>query len=391
MSTATQITLNADLYNQVWSSSDLNPDRLTSELSKLFRYNDTQTKLHNYTDTYFNLDREHLTTSSASSSGQGSLTGSVGIFSLGASGGGSSSSANSLLDNLKQSTKDIYSLTDIKRLLTQQQSEFEWKGEKFIAKSFNVYKLIDLSDYLQVAMISKQLTADKTNGAIVREISVLNKPIVSTDANKPSTFPTGTVLIFTGVSLPAVPWLLCNGTAISRIEYQRLFSVIDTSYGAGDGSSTFNLPDFRGRIPMGVDKSSKTTPNATTLGRIGGQATQILTVEQLPSHVHENGTFYAETAGDHSHSYQDPKHDHGGQTGEGPSNSGGFGMNPKGGSGNDVEKHRHSISLAYTGITINPAGSHTHKVAGQSGSTGNGQSFSLLQPYQTVNYIIYSG
>ncbi|CAF1319388.1 unnamed protein product, partial [Didymodactylos carnosus] len=285
MSTATQITLNADLYNQVWSSSDMNPDRLTSE-----------------------LNRQHLTTSSASSSGQGSLTGSVGIFSLGASGGGSSSSANSLLDNLKQSTKDIYSLTDIKRLLTQQQSEFEWKGEKFYSK----------------------LTADKTNSAIVREISVLNKPIVSTDANKPSTFPTGTVLIFTGVSLPAVPWLLCNGTAISRIEYQRLFSVIGTSYGAGDGSSTFNLPDFRGRIPMGVDKSSKTTPNAITLGRIGEQATQILTVEQLSSHVHENGTFYAETAGDHSHSYQDPGHNHGGQTGEGPSNSGGWGMNPRG-------------------------------------------------------------
>jgi len=389
MSAASQITLNAGLYSQVWSSSDLNPDRLTSELSKFFTYNDTETKLHNYTDTYFNLDREYLQQSSSSSSGAGN--GNIeffDLFSLGGGGSSSSSSSNSLRDNLKRTTNDKYSLTDIRRLLTEQQSEFQWQGEKFIAKSFNVYKLIDLNDYLQVAMISKQLIAEKTNGAIVRQISTLDAQIVY--ANKPSTFLTGTIQIFAGATTPTSPWLLCNGTAVSRIQYQRLFSVIGTSYGTGDGSTTFNLPDFRGRFPLGVDESRAINSNAEKVGLLGGVNTHQLSIEQLPSHTHEQGTLYAMVAGDHSHSYIDPGHDRGGQTGSGIYGRGHFDLSGVRGGANEYGTHTHPFARDVTNITINSGGNHNHQIAGATDSVGSGHPFSLLSPYQTVNYIIYS-
>ena len=64
--------------------------------------------------------------------------------------------------------------------------------------------------------------------------------------------PTGTVLAFAGSSAPS-GFLLCDGRAVSRTTYTSLFSVIGTTYGSGDGSTTFNLPDMRGRVAVGSD------------------------------------------------------------------------------------------------------------------------------------------
>lgn len=74
-------------------------------------------------------------------------------------------------------------------------------------------------------------------------------------------------------------WLLCDGTAISRTTYANLFSVIGTTYGSGDGSSTFNLPDLRQRFVMGVAASG--TGNA--LGATGGNIDHTHTI----SHTHQ--------------------------------------------------------------------------------------------------------
>jgi microcystin-dependent protein len=63
---------------------------------------------------------------------------------------------------------------------------------------------------------------------------------------------TGEVKIWTTASAPT-GYLLCNGAAVSRSTYTSLFAVIGTTYGAGNGSTTFNVPDFRGRVPAGVD------------------------------------------------------------------------------------------------------------------------------------------
>ena len=78
----------------------------------------------------------------------------------------------------------------------------------------------------------------------------------------------GTIKEFAGSSAPT-KWLVCNGTAISRTTYSDLFSVIGTTYGAGDGSTTFNIPDFQGRSPKGVGTSSGGTDHVAesiTLG-----------------------------------------------------------------------------------------------------------------------------
>ena len=64
--------------------------------------------------------------------------------------------------------------------------------------------------------------------------------------------PTGSVIPFGGSSAPS-GFLLCYGQAVSRTTYATLFGVISTTYGTGDGSSTFNLPDLRGRVVAGQD------------------------------------------------------------------------------------------------------------------------------------------
>nr|WP_255494732.1 phage tail protein [Luteibacter sp. Sphag1AF] len=56
--------------------------------------------------------------------------------------------------------------------------------------------------------------------------------------------------MYAGTEIPA-DWAVCDGSAMDRVAYGPLFGVIGTTYGPGDGSSTFNLPDFRGRSPMG--------------------------------------------------------------------------------------------------------------------------------------------
>lgn len=95
--------------------------------------------------------------------------------------------------------------------------------------------------------------------------------------------PTGSVLQFAGSSAPD-DWLLCNGALVSRTTYADLFNAIGTAYGAGDGSTTFKLPDFRGRIPVGAGQGSGLTNRvvATT----GGAETHTLDVDEMPAHSH---------------------------------------------------------------------------------------------------------
>jgi len=87
---------------------------------------------------------------------------------------------------------------------------------------------------------------------------------------------TGTVLPFAGASAPT-DWLLCYGQAVSRTTYANLFAVIGTTYGAGDGSTTFNVPDLRGRVAAGKENMGGTAANrlqvSTTITTTAGSAT----------------------------------------------------------------------------------------------------------------------
>ena len=100
--------------------------------------------------------------------------------------------------------------------------------------------------------------------------------------------PVGTLLPFAGSTAPA-GWLLCDGSAVSRAAYPALFSTLGGRYGYGDGSSTFNLPDFRGRMPIGAGQGPGLSPRA--IGQAGGEESHRLTSAEMPSHNH-GLTFY---------------------------------------------------------------------------------------------------
>lgn len=96
-----------------------------------------------------------------------------------------------------------------------------------------------------------------------------------------------------GAATAPAGWLECNGTAISRVTYAALFAVIATAWGVGDGSTTFNLPDFRGYFPRGYDNGAGIDP-----ARVFGS----LQADGLKSHTH--------TQNAHNHAVVDPGHNH---------------------------------------------------------------------------------
>lgn len=99
-------------------------------------------------------------------------------------------------------------------------------------------------------------------------------------ANIPDTVPTGVLLPYCAAVAP-IGYLLCDGAAISRTTYAALFAVIGVAYGVGDGSTTFNLPDMQGAIPVGIGGSG-----VTALGDTGGEQTHTLITSEIPPHTH---------------------------------------------------------------------------------------------------------
>lgn len=182
---------------------------------------------------------------------------------------------------------------------------------------------------------------------------------------------------------PDVPplWLECNGQAVSRTTYAALFAAIDTTYGSGDGSTTFNLPDSRGRTRVGLD-STKTAYNA--VGKTGGAETVALTVAQMPAHTH-NGPSHSHTTSNHrhtgpSHSHSGPSHSHGSGT---LSISGGSHAHSIETESNSDASHSHGsttvVALGPSGNNptsarggiVNNAG-HSHSVGGSTAASGTG-------------------
>ena len=107
-----------------------------------------------------------------------------------------------------------------------------------------------------------------------------------------SAFSAGMLMPYAGASAPT-GWLLCYGQAISRTTYADLFATVGTTYGNGDGSTTFNLPDLRGRTIAGKDDMGGTSANRLTsalngdaLGATGGAENHTLTSGEMPSHQH---------------------------------------------------------------------------------------------------------
>jgi microcystin-dependent protein len=102
------------------------------------------------------------------------------------------------------------------------------------------------------------------------------------EASVGSIVPSGVIMQWAGISAPA-GYLLCDGAQVSRSSYGSLFAAIGTTYGTGNGSTTFNLPDLRGRVAVGRDGSQT---EFDVLGETGGAKTHTLTINEMPSHEH---------------------------------------------------------------------------------------------------------
>lgn len=117
--------------------------------------------------------------------------------------------------------------------------------------------------------------------------------------------PAGAMLMFGGAAAPT-GWLMCDGAAVSRSTYADLFAAISTSFGVGDGSTTFNLPDMRGRVPVGVDGAAGRLSANDALGNSSGSETHTHT---SPSHSHTHNTTHTHTH-NATHTHTSPAHSH---------------------------------------------------------------------------------
>ena len=103
--------------------------------------------------------------------------------------------------------------------------------------------------------------------------------------------PVGVVLPFAGSSAPTSLYLLCDGSAVSRTTYSVLFGILSTTYGSGDGSTTFNVPDMRGRVPVGVSAGG-----ASEVANMAGNEGLAANVRNI-SHYHDVYVGFGEPIG----------------------------------------------------------------------------------------------
>lgn len=224
-------------------------------------------------------------------------------------------------------------------------------------------------------------------------------------------------------------YVIEDGRAISRTTYSVYFAMVGTMYGVGDGSTTFNVRDHRGRTSVGVDNMGGTAANRVSglvLGGTGGNANKTLSIAEMPAHSHvvnshSHGGATGDISQNHLHDLQNHAHHTSGSTGGrdtahihttnvavfvhdpfGP----GFGITINQGStlpgnyfqvstGTESADHAHGFAAWSGGPNINNTGwadrGHTHAIGAESPGTnsqGSGSSFSIMNPYIGSNFAV---
>lgn len=200
----------------------------------------------------------------------------------------------------------------------------------------------------------------------------------------PDIIPAGSISMYGAATAPA-GWLLCDGSAVSRTTYARLFAKISTTFGVGDGATTFNLPDMRQRFPIGKAASG----TGSTLGGTGGNIDH---THSVPAHFHGMGVgadLNVTASGSHTHTID---HDHGAFT-SGAGSAHTHSIDHDHGSvtsGTESADHTHSIDHDHASATTGSSGAHTHFVAADDlTSTTLTNSNQVSSDYNAVNDFSY--
>lgn len=207
------------------------------------------------------------------------------------------------------------------------------------------------------------------NGQVINNVAVGSSP--TSVATLSQATPVGAGMDYWGSTAPTL-WLFAAGQAVSRTTYETLFAVIGTTYGAGDGSTTFNLPDIRGRTSVGKDNMGGSAAgrmttagsgvDGLTVGASGGNQAVTLDGTMIPSHTHTGTT---SSDGLHVHIV------YGNALATGP----GGGSVPDNATGNANKQ-------------TSADGAHTHTFT--TNATGGGAAHANVQPSIVCNYIIYA-